>query len=103
MLLEGTVSLRDNKEIGKGTVQLQKTEIPVFNDEWDFVIENYTLGANDPTIIDSISTFAFTLPTPLRPKNRYYRFETSTSVVNKPVIRCKKIISRNSKQWKKNF
>jgi hypothetical protein len=86
MLLEGTASLRDNKEIGKGPVQLQKTEIPLFNDEWDFVIENYTLGANDPTIIDSISHIAFA-PTPIETKKSLTSVsETSTSVISKPVI-----------------
>ena len=58
MLLDGSSSLRDDKEIQKGTLHLQKTEIPYFSDEWDFVIENYTVGANHPDIIDSISHIA---------------------------------------------
>jgi hypothetical protein len=58
MLLDGSASLRDDKDTEKGSVKLQKTGMPVFGDEWDFVIENYTVGANDPYIIDSISHIA---------------------------------------------
>lgn len=65
MLLDGTASLRDDMQIEKGSVQLQKADRPYFNDEWDFVIENYTIGANDPYIIDSISHIALS-PTPTK-------------------------------------
>jgi hypothetical protein len=64
MLLDGSSSLRDNKEIDKGAVHLEKTSLPIFTDEWDFVIENYTVGANDPYVIDSISNLGYTLSTP---------------------------------------
>lgn len=59
MMLDGSASLRDNSNIEKGTVQLEKTVIHVFNDEWDFIIENYTVGANDPFIMDSISNISY--------------------------------------------
>lgn len=42
-----------------GTVHLDKTGNTNFNDEWDFVIDNYITGANDPEIIDSIALIAF--------------------------------------------
>ncbi|HKH61113.1 MAG TPA: hypothetical protein VKA49_09795 [Flavitalea sp.] len=58
MFLDGTACLRDERETEKGNVQLEKTHIVVFADEWDFVIENYHSGANDPQIIDSISNIA---------------------------------------------
>jgi hypothetical protein len=87
MLLDGIVSLRDNKEIEKGTVQLQKTEIRVFTDEWDFVLENYTVGANDPTIIDSISNIASILTNPIEEKKSLASVpEAPTSIASKPVI-----------------
>ena len=69
MLLDGSASLRDDKEIEKGIVQLQKTAIPTFSDEWDFVIENYTVGANDPYIIDSIYNIAFIRTPPVEKKS----------------------------------
>lgn len=58
MLLDGLASLRDDKDAAKRNVNLQKTALPLFGDEWDFVIHNYTIGANDPEIIDSISHIA---------------------------------------------
>ncbi|MEP6747206.1 MAG: hypothetical protein ABJB86_05755 [Bacteroidota bacterium] len=58
MLLDGTSSVRDNKDISKGPLHLEKTGNSSFPDEWDWVIENYTAGANDPYIIDSIGQLA---------------------------------------------
>ena len=58
MLLEGSSSVRDNKEISKGPLHLEKVTNSSFPDEWDWVIENYTVGANDPYVIDSIGQLA---------------------------------------------
>jgi hypothetical protein len=55
MRLDGESTERDNKDKTKGTVALQKVSSSAFPDEWDFVIENYIYGANDPEIIDSIA------------------------------------------------
>lgn len=55
MMLDGESTERDNKNKPKGTVALQKIASSGFHDEWDFVIENYIYGANDPEIIDSIA------------------------------------------------
>ncbi|THU41372.1 hypothetical protein FAM09_04490 [Niastella caeni] len=55
MMLDGESTERDNKNKPKGTVALQKITSSGFHDEWDFVIENYIYGANDPEIIDSIA------------------------------------------------
>jgi hypothetical protein len=59
MKLDGKTASKENEEKSIGTVHLDKTNSTVFNDEWDYVIENYTLGANDPFIIDSVSMIAF--------------------------------------------
>jgi len=64
MFLNGKSALKENDE-EKGPVDLTKMEGHTFNDEWDFVIENYTLGANDPELIDSIGKMAFTKPIPV--------------------------------------
>lgn len=40
----------------KGDVHLDKITDGNFEDEWDFVINNYLVGANDPDLIDSISS-----------------------------------------------
>jgi len=59
MLLDGS-SNEKNEEIKEGTVHLEKTyKGPVFTDEWDWVIDNFTSGTNDPYIIDSVSLVAF--------------------------------------------
>ena len=58
MMLDGNSSVRDNKDISKGPLHLQKTANTLFPDEWDWVIDNYIAGANDPYIIDSIGQLA---------------------------------------------
>lgn len=55
MMLEGSSSRVDNSKEKAGKVDLNKTSSSYFDDEWDFVIDNYTVGANDPEIIDSIA------------------------------------------------
>lgn len=52
--LDGNSTVRDNRTISKGELHLTKIEKTQFPDEWDWVIENYTAGASDPYIIDSI-------------------------------------------------
>ncbi len=67
MFLNGKASLKENPAQEVGIVDLQKTDGHTFNDEWDFVIDNYTLGANNPELIDSIGKLAFTKPIPVEP------------------------------------
>lgn len=58
MMLDGKTAERDNELDIRGDLHLDKTNRPEFEDEWDYVIENYTVGANDPDIIDSIGAIA---------------------------------------------
>jgi len=55
MMLDGRASRADDPNEKTGVVDLDKTGQASFTDEWDFVLENYTVGANDPDIIDSVS------------------------------------------------
>ena len=65
MKLEGAASPKDDREHPDGRVNLTKTDNTSFPDEWDPVIENYTLGSNDPDIIDSVARIALiTTPDP---------------------------------------
>ncbi|MBL0152130.1 MAG: hypothetical protein IPP93_01060 [Chitinophagaceae bacterium] len=57
MMLDGKAVKRENEESG-GDLHLDKVPDPVFEDEWDFIIDNYTVGANDPYLIDSVSMVA---------------------------------------------
>ncbi len=56
MMLDGKMYIGEDQQKPDGDVHLDKVQTPLFKDEWDFVIENYTLGANDPDLIDSLST-----------------------------------------------
>jgi hypothetical protein len=58
MMLDGKAAKKENDSEPKGEVHLDKAGKPEFEDEWDFVIDNYTTGANDPDIIDSIGSIA---------------------------------------------
>ena len=88
MLLDGSASLRDNSNIEKGNVHLQKTNDPLFSDEWDYVIENFMMGANDPVIINSIAKIAYTKTEP--------EFEPETRrPVAPPVVELQPGITRN--------
>ncbi len=55
MRLDGNSNQRDDKDSDLMPLHLQKEHGSQFNDDWDWVIENYTLGANHPDIIDSIN------------------------------------------------
>jgi hypothetical protein len=43
---------------------LQKMAAPVFADEWDEMIAGYTIGSNNPYLIDSVANIAFTKRAP---------------------------------------
>ena len=62
MMLEGKATKVENDKPG-GNVYLEKSYSgPLFTDEWDYVIDNYTVGGNDPYLIDSIGLIAFHKP-----------------------------------------
>ncbi|MBL7751650.1 MAG: hypothetical protein JNN29_09695 [Chitinophagaceae bacterium] len=65
MKLDGKVVERDEPEKDRGDVHLNKTASASFFDEWDYVIDNFTIGANDPWIIDSIASIAKAPPAPM--------------------------------------
>ncbi|RYG03942.1 MAG: hypothetical protein EOO02_07275 [Chitinophagaceae bacterium] len=62
MLLEGKSTDKNDKEKETGPVNMQKVATSTFADEWDFVLENYFVGANHPDIIDSVAKIAFAMP-----------------------------------------
>lgn len=64
MYLDGKAGLKDGMEEPNSTVALEKKDTHIFKDEWDDVIDNYTIGANDPELIDSIGKLAFTKSIP---------------------------------------
>jgi hypothetical protein len=58
MMLDGKTALKENEDIPKGEVHLNKTENTNFEDEWDNLIEGYTVGSNDSEVIDSVTAIA---------------------------------------------
>jgi uncharacterized protein YneR len=62
MLLEGKATDKDDKDKSSGPVNMQKVATSIFSDEWDYVLDNYFVGANHPDIIDSVSWIAFVEP-----------------------------------------
>jgi len=87
MLLEGDAALKTKKESIQGPVLLEKTNETLFPDEWDFIIENYTLGANDPYYIDSVSSIAST-PV-IVPVEKTIQQKENTAVDNKEPVKVK--------------
>jgi hypothetical protein len=78
MMLDGKAADKDDDR-PKGDVDLDKTTTTQFEDEWDFVIDNYTVGTNDPEIIDSIGQIA------QRPTEEIY----TTPKVEEPIVKAK--------------
>lgn len=58
MMLDGKMYTDEEQQKPEGDVHLSKVDKASFKDEWDDVIGNYTLGANDPNVIDSVSEIA---------------------------------------------
>lgn len=54
MMLDGKAVTKEEQK-NKGDLHLDKVDQPQFDDEWNFVIDNYTVGANDPYFIDSVA------------------------------------------------
>jgi hypothetical protein len=57
MMLDGTTTQKETN-ISTGDLLLTKIISTSFPDEWDFVIDYYTEGTNDPDIIDSVDLVA---------------------------------------------
>ena len=62
MRLDGNLSPRNKSQALKLPLNLQKATTSIFPDEWDYVLKNYTLGANDPDLIDSVALVATGVP-----------------------------------------
>jgi hypothetical protein len=62
MMIEGKTVEKDKGGMYTGDVKMDKVQDPVFPDEWDYIIENYTVGANDPDVIDSVARIASRQP-----------------------------------------
>ena len=86
MMLDGKAGKKDEEGQIRGDVDLDKTTSAEFEDEWDFVIDNYTSGTNDPEIIDSIEHLSQKQPVAQPPVN------TVTKPTPEPVPAKEKIV-----------
>lgn len=86
MMLDGKAALKQDEMKPRGDVHLDKVEDANFQDEWDYVIENYTVGASDPDIIDSIAALAQAVPVsvPVAPEQEQKQEQKNTEVVYIP-------------------
>ena len=73
MYLTGKAALKEKPDQQDAAIDLQKFITPFFRDEWDYIIDNYTVGANDPYLIDSIGQLAFNRLHPHRQMNRWFQ------------------------------
>jgi hypothetical protein len=93
MYLDGKATPKENPNDPKSVVDLTKVAGPSFRDEWDNVIDNYTIGTNDPDIIDSVALIALkpfqTIPEKLIPKenNTERVYKLSPAVVMIPNVK----------------
>lgn len=86
MMLDGSAVKKDNDKNREGSVRLVKTNNTQFTDEWDFIIDNYTTGTNDPELIDSISLASKNLKvTSLPEKTKSPGIEKTTDIAITPV------------------
>ena len=84
MMLDGKVVRRDDETDTRGEVHMDKEGTTAFADEWDFIIDNYTVGGNDPELIDSIAALAIQ-PAPAPPVVQT-PVKVSPPVVTVPVV-----------------
>jgi hypothetical protein len=59
MKLDGEAERNDGNQQKKTPVHLVKVDEPIFADEWDYVLDHFSTGGNDPELIDSIEQIVF--------------------------------------------
>jgi hypothetical protein len=103
MMLDGKVAKKENDTNPTGEVHLDKIGNPEFEDEWDFVIDNYTVGGNDPEIIDSIGAIAHTVPVeepPVKTPVEEKKVVVEPVVASKPVREPPPVVINKPKEEK---
>ncbi|MGL6269357.1 MAG: hypothetical protein ACRC2O_15600 [Chitinophagaceae bacterium] len=68
MKLDGEAEKDNEKSQKKIPVHLVKVDEPIFADEWDYVLENFSTVGNEPALIDSIEkSLTIKNPEPIKP------------------------------------
>jgi hypothetical protein len=69
----------------------------LFKDEWDFIINNYTQGANDPDLIDSVALVANQPTTIEKPVGA---IEETSKTISEPLVKKEDAIRNDSPRVK---
>ena len=86
MMLDGTATPKEN-QIKTGDLLLTKIIATSFPDEWDFVIDNFVEGTNDPDIVDSVEMIA------KAPKKKRRPTEEPKANPNTPGYECQLVLT----------
>lgn len=97
MMLDGKVTKKEDGNLTGGEVHLDKSTHPEFEDEWDFIIENYTVGANDPYLIDSIAKLDHHIVINQDPVKKNQDEKPSVTIASPPVVKKTKDIPQSQK------
>jgi hypothetical protein len=62
MMLDGKAKHKGETQSNGSQIHLDKINDPIFNDEWNQVIDNWMVGGNNTQFIDSIQNIAFNKP-----------------------------------------
>jgi hypothetical protein len=99
MKLDGKSSSKEDDKKDKKELHLVKgNAAPVFPDEWDFLIENYSYGVSHPQIVDSIEQMAFNkenIPVNEKPATDQpvAKTQQTTIISEKPAIETPSVIA----------
>jgi hypothetical protein len=92
MMLDGKMYAEENQKKPRGDVHLDKTGITLFKDEWDYVIKNYTEGANDPELIDSVSSIVKQTTPSEKPLETF----EETRDISAPIVKNDPLVRKDS-------
>jgi len=95
MMLDGKASRVNDETKRSGDVHLDKSNSPNFGDEWDFVINNYITGANNPDVIDSIGLLS-SQKKPVEEETEPFKNPTGHGIeANEPVLKTERPVKEN--------
>ena len=94
MMLDGKASKVNDENKRPGDVHLDKADNPNFADEWDFVIENYITGANNPEVIDSIGGLS-SRKKPVEEETATFKNPLGNGIEAEPVLKTEQPVKQN--------
>ena len=93
MKLDGKTYANEDEKKPEGDVHLDKSGATSFNDEWNFVIDNFLVGANDPDIIDSVSQIA---GNPMANSEEKPVAGEKTHIISQPIVKNEDTVKKET-------